>query len=57
MLGPEQLRAVRGLCGDRGARELLGDAPAIECGHLGRDRDVDTPTDLDAIRDEVRAVL
>ena len=57
VLGPDQLRAVRELRGDRGARELLGDAPAIECGQLCCARDVDTQEDLEAIRDEVRAVL
>lgn len=57
VLGPEQLHAVGGLRGDHGARGLLGDAQAIECGQLGRDRDVDTPRDLEMIRDEVRAVL
>jgi len=57
VLGPEQLNAVRELRGDRGARELLGDAQAIECGQLCCGRDVDTQEDLEAIRDEVRAVL
>jgi molybdenum cofactor cytidylyltransferase len=57
VLGPEQLRAVRQLRGDHGARELLGDAPAVECGQLCNGRDVDTPDDLEAIRDEARAVL
>ncbi len=57
VFGPEQLRAVHELRGDRGARELLGDAPAIECGPLCCSRDVDTQEDLEAIRDEVRAVL
>jgi CTP:molybdopterin cytidylyltransferase MocA len=57
VLGPEQLLAVHELRGDRGARDLLGDAPAIECGRLCCGRDVDTPEDLEAIRDEVRAVL
>jgi CTP:molybdopterin cytidylyltransferase MocA len=56
-LGPEQLRAVLDLRGDHGARELLGVAPAIECGELCSGRDVDTPSDLEAIRDEARAVL
>lgn len=57
VIGPQQLRAVRQLRGDHGARELLGDAPAIECGQLCSGRDVDTPDDLEAIRDEARAVL
>ena len=57
VLGPEQLRAVRRLRGDHGARELLGDGPAIECGQLCSGRDVDTQHDLEAIRVETRAVL
>jgi CTP:molybdopterin cytidylyltransferase MocA len=57
VFGPEQLRAVNELRGDRGARELLGDAPVIECGQVCCGRDVDTEQDLEAIRDEVRAVL
>lgn len=57
VFGPQQLRAVDELRGDRGARELLGDAPVIECGGLCCGRDVDTERDLEAIRDEVRAVL
>jgi CTP:molybdopterin cytidylyltransferase MocA len=57
VLGAEQLRAVRELCGDHGARELLGDAPTIECGQLCSGRDVDTHNDLEAIRDEARAIL
>lgn len=57
VFGPEQLRAVHELRGDRGARELLGDAPAIECGQICCGRDVDTQNDLEAVRDEVRAVL
>ncbi len=57
VLGPTQLRKVDTLSGDHGARELLGDQPAIECGRLCSGRDVDTPDDLEAIRDEARAVL
>ena len=57
VLGPEQLRAVRELRGDRGARELLGDAPAIECGQFCCGRDVDTQDDLQAIRDGDSGVL
>jgi molybdenum cofactor cytidylyltransferase len=55
VLGPEQLRAIPSLHGDSGARELLGGAPAIECGTLCCGRDIDTPDDLEAIRDEARA--
>jgi molybdenum cofactor cytidylyltransferase len=57
VLGPDQLSAVVGLRGDHGARDLLGGGPAIECGQLCSGRDVDTPNDLEAIRDEARAVL
>jgi CTP:molybdopterin cytidylyltransferase MocA len=57
VLGPEQLRGISGLRGDTGAREMLGDAPAIECAQLCCGRDVDTPDDLEAIRDEARANL
>jgi CTP:molybdopterin cytidylyltransferase MocA len=57
VLGPEQLAAIRGLSGDRGARDLLGSARMVECGHLSSGRDVDTPQDLEAIRNEARAVL
>ncbi len=56
-LGPEQLRAVNELRGDRGARELLRNAATIECAGLCCGRDVDTTDDLEAIRDEARAVL
>ncbi len=55
VFGPDQLRAVADLSGDHGARELLGDAPTIECAQLCCGRDVDTPEDLDTIRDEARA--
>jgi molybdenum cofactor cytidylyltransferase len=57
VLGPEQVRKIYSLHGDHGARELLGDAPTIECGKLCSGRDIDTPDDLEAIRDEARAVL
>jgi molybdenum cofactor cytidylyltransferase len=57
VFGPQQLQAALALRGDDGARSLLGDAPVIECGHLCCGRDVDTEQDLEAIRDEVRAVL
>jgi molybdenum cofactor cytidylyltransferase len=55
VLGPGQLSAIAELRGDSGARELLGDAPAIECGELCCGRDIDTPDDLEAVRDEARA--
>jgi molybdenum cofactor cytidylyltransferase len=52
VLGPDQIRKIDTLEGDRGARELLGEAPTIECGELCNGRDIDTPADLNAIRDE-----
>jgi molybdenum cofactor cytidylyltransferase len=57
VLGTEQLQALSELRGDRGARSLLRGGPLIECGHLGSGRDVDTPEDLEGIRDEARAVI
>ena len=57
VLGPEQIAALESLDGDRGARDLLRGGPEIEVGHLCSGRDVDTPEDLEAIRDEARAVL
>jgi molybdenum cofactor cytidylyltransferase len=57
VLGPDQLAKLDTLNGDHGARDLLGDAPTIECGQLCSGRDVDTPDDLEVIRDEARAVL
>lgn len=50
VFGPEHLRAVRGLRGDRGARELLRAAARIECGDLGAGGDIDTAGDLEAVR-------
>ena len=57
VLGPEQIAALQSLDGDRGARDLLRGGPEIEVGHLCSGRDVDTPEDLEAIRDEARAVI
>lgn len=57
VLGPEQLAALASLSGDRGARDLLRGGPVVEVGHLCCGRDVDTPDDLEAIRDEARAVI
>ena len=50
VLGPDQLRAIKRLVGDQGARELIRGGPEIECGGLASSRDVDTPDDLEAIR-------
>jgi molybdenum cofactor cytidylyltransferase len=57
VLGPVQLRAIAGVRGDKGARELLQGGNTIECADAGAVRDVDTPEDLEAIRHEARAVL
>jgi CTP:molybdopterin cytidylyltransferase MocA len=57
VLGPEEIVAALGLSGDQGARELLRGGREIEAGHLCSGRDVDTPDDLEAIRDEARAVI
>ena len=57
VLEAEQIRALATLSGDQGARDILRGGPTIECGELCSGRDVDTPDDLEAIRDEARAVL
>ncbi len=57
VLGPVQMRAICGLRGDLGAREILQGGPTIECGSSSAVRDVDTPEDLEAIRHEARAVV
>jgi CTP:molybdopterin cytidylyltransferase MocA len=57
VLGPDELAALERLEGDVGARELLAGGRRIECGGTGRGRDVDTPEDLEAVRDEAGAVL
>jgi molybdenum cofactor cytidylyltransferase len=56
VFGVEHERGLRALDGDRGARGLLA-GPEIECSALGSGRDVDTPHDLEEIRDEARAVV
>ena len=50
VLGPEQLRGLEALHGDRGGRELLDGPVTLECGRLGAGGDVDTPGDLEAVR-------
>ena len=55
VLGPTEMRTLMSLTGDRGARDLLRGGPVIEVGHLCSGRDVDTPDDLEEIRDEARA--
>jgi CTP:molybdopterin cytidylyltransferase MocA len=57
LLGPHHMSALLLLTGDRGARDLLRGGPTIECGKLCSGRDVDTLEDLEAIRDETRAVV
>jgi molybdenum cofactor cytidylyltransferase len=51
VLGPEHVRKIAGLTGDSGAQNLLA-GPAVECSDLGTGRDVDTPDDLEAIREQ-----
>jgi CTP:molybdopterin cytidylyltransferase MocA len=57
VLGRAQIAAADQLSGDRGASFLLKGGREIEAGHLCSGRDVDTPEDLEAIRDEARAVI
>jgi len=58
VLGPDQIRRVMSLEGDRGARDLLGDGLRIELGGAGdAGRDVDTKEDLERMRDEARALV
>ncbi len=57
VLGPEQIAALTQNEGDVGARDLLRGARVIEVGHLCSGRDVDTPEDLEEVRNEARAVL
>jgi CTP:molybdopterin cytidylyltransferase MocA len=57
VLGPEEIAVLTSLAGDEGARGLLRGGPELEVGHLCSGRDVDTPEDLEEVRDEARAVL
>jgi CTP:molybdopterin cytidylyltransferase MocA len=57
VLGPEEITAALALSGDQGARELLRGGREIEAGHLCSGRDIDTPDDLEAVRDEARTVI
>jgi CTP:molybdopterin cytidylyltransferase MocA len=57
VLGPEEIAALERLDGDQGARGLLRGGPEVEVGHLCSGRDVDTPEDLEEVRDEARAVI
>ena len=56
VLGPRLIAQARALEGDRGLGGLVR-WRLVEVGHLASSRDVDTPEDLEAIRDEARAVL
>ena len=58
-LGRVQITALLRADGkrDEGARGLLREARTIEAGHLCSGRDVDTPEDLEEVRDEARAVI
>ena len=56
VLGPRLIEEAKALEGDRGLRDLVR-WRMVEVGHLASDRDVDTPDDLEKIRDEARAVL
>jgi CTP:molybdopterin cytidylyltransferase MocA len=47
VLGPDALARAGELSGDRGFRDLLGDAATFEAGHLAEPRDIDTPQDLE----------
>lgn len=57
VLGPDEIAALASLAGDEGARGLLHAGPEVEVGHLCSGRDVDTPEDLEEVRDEARAVI
>ena len=57
VLGPKEIAALAALDGDQGAKELLRGGPEVEVGHLCSGRDVDTPEDLEEVRDEARAVI
>lgn len=58
VLGPDHLRALLSLSGDRGARDLLAGGAKIELGGGGdTGRDVDTTEDLERMRNEARAIV
>ena len=57
VLGSEEIAALTSLAGDEGARGLLRGGPEVEVGHLCSGRDIDTPEDLEEVRDEARAVI
>jgi CTP:molybdopterin cytidylyltransferase MocA len=55
VLGPEHVQKIAALTGDSSAQGLLA-GPTVECSDLGTGRDVDTPDDLGAIREQARLV-
>jgi molybdenum cofactor cytidylyltransferase len=55
VLGPDLLRDAVALRGDAGLRDAAW--RLVECGDRARAADLDTPDDLEAIRDEARARL
>ncbi len=57
VLGPEEITALTSLTGDEGARGLLRGGSQVDVGHLCSGRDVDTPEDLEEVRDEARSVI
>ena len=57
VLGADQIARLTKLDGDIGARKLLHGGPVIEIGHICSGHDVDTPEDLEEVRNEARAVL
>ena len=57
VLGAGQRDALAAATGDHGARDLLRGATMVETGHLCSGADVDTPDDLEEVRDEARAVV
>ena len=57
VLGPAERAAMTDVAGDQGARGLLSRARTIEIGHLCSGRDVDTPEELEEMRNAVRAVV
>jgi molybdenum cofactor cytidylyltransferase len=57
VLGTAQIQQLLSLTGADGARSVLSTEALIECSDLCSGRDVDTPEDLEAIRDAARAVV
>jgi molybdenum cofactor cytidylyltransferase len=57
VLGSEQIAGLTKSDGDIGARKLLRGGPVIEMANICSGRDVDTPEDLEEVRNEARAVL